>query len=61
VNKQALRNVLRWGGVGAAIIGFILGRTAAHAQTFRAARALVWAGLVMIVLGIFVRLFMPDR
>ena len=28
VNKQLLRNILRWGGIALAIVGFILGRTA---------------------------------
>jgi VIT1/CCC1 family predicted Fe2+/Mn2+ transporter len=60
VNKQALRNVLRWGGLALALIGFILGRVATNANMFNAGRVLVWVGLVMIVGGIIVRLFISE-
>jgi hypothetical protein len=61
VSKQALRNVLRWGGLSVAVVGFILARIATRPQAFTVGRVLIWAGLVMMVAGIFVRLFIPDR
>ena len=61
MNKQVLRNVLRWGGVGIAIIGYVVGRTAHTVKTFNMGRFLIWFGLVMIVGGIFVRLLMPEK
>jgi hypothetical protein len=61
VSKQAIRNVLRWGGISVAVVGLILARTATSSQTLTAGRMLIWAGLVVIVAGIFVRLFIPDR
>lgn len=61
MSKQTLRNILRWGGLGFAVIGFILGRTATSLQAYTAGRALVWAGLVMIIAAIFVRLFSSDK
>jgi hypothetical protein len=61
VNKHVLRNVLRWGGVGIAIIGYIVGRTAHTIKMFNTGRFLIWFGLVMIVGGIFVRLLMPEK
>ena len=57
MNKQSLRNILRWCGIALAIIGFILGRTAQSASRANAGRVLVWVGLVMIVCGIIVRMF----
>ncbi len=60
MSKQALRNLLRWGGLGIALIGFILGRTAQSAATLQAGRVLVWIGLVMIVAGIIVRMFIRE-
>ena len=57
MSKQSLRNILRWGGIALAIVGFILGRTAQSASTANTGRALVWVGLVMIVSGIIVRMF----
>jgi hypothetical protein len=60
VNKQSLRNILRWGGIALAIIGFILGRTTQSAGRANAGRVLVWVGLVMIVSGIVVRMFIRE-
>jgi VIT1/CCC1 family predicted Fe2+/Mn2+ transporter len=60
VNKQSLRNALRWGGIALAIVGFILGRTAQSASTANAGRVLVWVGLVMILSGLIVRMFIRE-
>ena len=60
MNKQTLRNVLRWGGLALALVGFILGRTATNADMFNAGRVLVWVGLVMIVGAVIVRLFISE-
>ena len=60
MNKQSLRNILRWGGIALAIVGFILGRTARSASTANAGRVLIWVGLVMIVSGIVVRMFIRE-
>jgi uncharacterized membrane protein YoaK (UPF0700 family) len=60
VSKQSLRNVLRWGGLAIAIIGFILGRTAHTLKAFRVGQALMWVGLAMIVGGIIVRMFISE-
>jgi VIT1/CCC1 family predicted Fe2+/Mn2+ transporter len=60
VNKQALRNVLKWGGLALALIGFILGRIATNPNMFNAGRVLVWVGLVMVVGGIIARLFISE-
>jgi hypothetical protein len=60
VSKQALRNLLRWCGLGIALVGFILGRTAQNAATFQAGRVLVWIGLVMIVAGIIMRMVIRE-
>jgi uncharacterized membrane protein len=61
VSKQVLRNVLRWGGITVAVIGFMLTRTAHTVKAFNAGRFLIWIGLVMIVSGIFVRLLKRDK
>jgi VIT1/CCC1 family predicted Fe2+/Mn2+ transporter len=60
VNKQSLRNILRWGGIALAIVGFILGRTAQSASTANAGRVLIWVGLAMMVSGIIVRMFIRE-
>lgn len=60
MNKQSLRNILRWGGIALAIVGFILSRTAQSASTANAGRVLVWVGLVIIVSGIVVRMFIRE-
>lgn len=60
MNKQSLRNLLRWGGLLIAIVGFILGRTARTSNLYRIAQALMWLGLVMIVAGIVVRMFISE-
>lgn len=63
MNKQTLRNVLRWGGLAVAIIGFILGRIAVNSQNvrlFTAGRVLVWVGLAMIIAGLVVRMFISE-
>jgi hypothetical protein len=60
VNKQALRNLLRWGGVAFVAIGFILGRTTHNLRVANVAQGLIWIGLAMIVGGIIVRLFIAE-
>lgn len=60
MNKQSLRNLLRWAGIAIAIAGFILGRTAHTLNVFRAAQVLMWIGLLMIVAGIVVRMFISE-
>jgi len=60
VNKQALRNLLRWGGLAVAVIGFVIGRVAQSAAAFQIGRVLVWIGLGMIVAGIVVRMFISE-
>lgn len=60
MSKTTLRNVLRFGGIAAAIVGFILGRIATSASLFTAGRALIWVGLAMIVGGIVVRMFISE-
>jgi hypothetical protein len=60
VNRQALRNLLRWGGLGLAIIGFLIGRLAQSASAYQAGRVLTWIGLGMIVAGIIVRMFISE-
>jgi hypothetical protein len=60
VNKQTLRNILRWGGIAIAVIGLILGRTAQSAGTANTGRVLVWIGLVMVVAAIIVRMFIRE-
>lgn len=60
MSKQSLRNLLRWGGIAIAIIGFILGRTAHTASAFKIAQVLMWIGLAMIVGGIIVRMFISE-
>jgi FtsH-binding integral membrane protein len=60
VNKQSLRNILRWVGIALAIVGFILGRTAQSAGRANAGRVLVWVGLVMILSGLIVRMFIRE-
>jgi hypothetical protein len=60
VSKQSLRNLLRWCGLTIAIIGFILGRTAHTLSAFRIAQVLMWIGLLMIVGGIIVRMFISE-
>ena len=60
MNKQTLRNILRWGGIAIAVIGLILGRTAQTASTLSTGRVLVWIGLVMVVAAIIVRMFIRE-
>ena len=60
MNKQALRNILRWGGIAIAVIGLILGRTAQTVSTVNTGRVLVWIGLVMVVSAIIVRMFIRE-
>ena len=60
MSKQSLRNTLRWGGIVIAIVGFVLGRTAHSPSVFRIAQALMWVGLLMIVAGIVVRMFISE-
>jgi uncharacterized membrane protein YoaK (UPF0700 family) len=60
VSKQSLRNVLRWGGLAIAIIGFILGRTAHTLRGYKVGQTLMWIGLAMIVGGIIVRMFISE-
>ena len=61
MSKQSLRNVLRWGGLAIAAIGFILGRSAHTLRVFRVAQVLMWVGLLMIVGGIVVRMFISEQ
>lgn len=56
MSKQALRHLLRWGGLAVAVIGFVVQNTGA----FRAGRVLVWVGLGMILTGIIVRMFIRE-
>ena len=44
MSKQALRNLLRWGGLVVAAIGFIMGRSAQTASAYHASRIVVWIG-----------------
>ena len=60
MSKQSLRNVLRWGGLAIAIIGFILGRTAHTLREYKVGQTLMWIGLAMIVGGIIVRMFISE-
>ncbi|HEU5232373.1 MAG TPA: hypothetical protein VFU50_05910 [Terriglobales bacterium] len=60
MSKQSLRNLLRWGGLAIAIIGFILGRTAHTLRVYKVAQTLMWIGLAMIVGGIIVRMFISE-
>lgn len=60
MNKQTLRNILRWGGIAIAVIGLILGRTAQTAATVSTGGVLVWIGLVMVVAAIIVRMFIRE-
>ena len=60
MNKQTLRNILRWGGLAIVIVGFILGRTATNANMFTAGRVLLWVGLVMVIGGLIVRMFISE-
>ena len=60
MNKQALRNLLRRGGVAFVAIGFILGRTTHNRNVANAARGLIWIGLAMIIGGIIVRLSIAE-
>jgi FtsH-binding integral membrane protein len=60
VNKQSLRNILRFGGIALAIIGVILGRTAQSPSTAHTGRVLIWVGLVMMVSGLVVRMFIRE-
>jgi hypothetical protein len=60
VNKQKLRNVLRWGGFAFAIGGYVFGRIAQSVKAAQTARTLIWIGLAMIVGGLVVRMFMSD-
>ena len=60
MNKQALRNLLRWGGLAVAVLGYVLGRTAHSISVAHAGRVLIWVGLGMIVAGIIVRLFVSE-
>ena len=61
MSKQALRNLLRWGGLAIAAIGFGIGRAAQTTNTFQIARVLMWVGLGMIVAGIIVRMFISEK
>ena len=61
MSKQALRNLLRWGGLAVGAIGFGIGRAAQTASTFQIGRVLMWVGLGMIVAGIIVRMFISER
>ena len=60
MSKQSLRNLLRWGGLTIAIVGFILGRTAHMLREYRIGQTLMWIGLAMIVAGIIVRMFISQ-
>ena len=60
MSKQTLRNLLRWGGLAVAIIGFLIGRLAQSTGAYQAGRVLTWIGLGMIVAGIFVRMFISE-
>ena len=60
MNKQTLRNILRWGGIAIAVIGLILGRIAQTASTVSTGRVLVWIGLVMVVAAMILRMFIRE-
>lgn len=60
MNKQALRNLLRWGGLTVAVVGLVIGRVAQNPNAYQAGRVLVWIGLGMIVAGIVVRMFISE-
>jgi hypothetical protein len=60
VSKHVLRNLLRWGGLAIAVIGFVIGRVAQSAGAYQAGRVLTWIGLGMIVAGIVVRMFIRE-
>ena len=60
MSKQAVRNLLRWGGIVIALIGFAIGRTAHTSSGFQIARVLMWVGLGMIVAGMIVRMFIRE-
>jgi len=60
VSKQALRNLLRWGGLAVAAIGFGIGRAAQSSSTFQVGRMMMWVGLGMIVCGMIVRMFIRE-
>jgi VIT1/CCC1 family predicted Fe2+/Mn2+ transporter len=60
VTRQALRNLLRWGGLAIAIIGYVFGRSVHTVSGAHAARVLLWIGLAMIVSGIVVRWFVSE-
>ena len=60
MNRQTLRNLLRWSGLAVAIVGLIVGRIGTSASMFTAGRALVWIGLAMMVGGIIVRMFIAE-
>ena len=60
MSKQAIRNLLRWGGLAVAVIGFIMGRAAQTARAFETGRVLLWIGLVMIISGIVLRMFVRE-
>lgn len=60
MNKQTLRNILRWGGIAIAVMGLILGRTAQAAATANTGRVLVWIGLLMVVAAIIMRMFIRE-
>jgi hypothetical protein len=51
---------LRWGGLAIAAAGFILGRSAHTITAFKTAQVLMWIGLLMIVAGIIVRMFIRE-
>lgn len=60
MNRQTLRNLLRWSGLAVAIVGLIVGRIGTSASMFTAGRVLVWIGLAMMVGGIIVRMFISE-
>lgn len=60
MSKQALRNLLRWGGLALAAVGFVIGRTAQTANAYQAGRVLLWIGLGMVVTAIVVRMFIRE-
>ena len=61
MTKQALRNLLRYGGLAIAVIGFIMGRSAQTASAYQASRIVVWIGLGMVVAGLIVRMFIREK
>jgi hypothetical protein len=60
MNKSALRNLFRYGGLALFIIGFLLQKRAETDSLHTAGTALVWCGVALILVGLIVRLFVPD-